>query len=164
METEYRKATAGTKVTCRLCNKKFYPDKLRMHRCDNLMSVFFMSSLLWYLMETAQSRRMLPSIIKSRNSEVFVNLFSACVMTNTTSLRPPCFPNSPLCIYLFFTLFISLSFFPFLSLHLSYSFPHTYSASLSIFVYSHSVSFPSNFLENTSSMCLGNISAVLVRS
>jgi hypothetical protein len=32
METEYRKATAGTKVTCRLCNKKFYPDKLRVHR------------------------------------------------------------------------------------------------------------------------------------
>ena len=32
METEYRKATAGTKVTCRICNKKFYPDKLRMHR------------------------------------------------------------------------------------------------------------------------------------
>merc|ERR1719329_1541390 len=26
VEIEYRKATAGTKVVCRLCNKKFYPD------------------------------------------------------------------------------------------------------------------------------------------
>ena len=32
MEAEYRKATAGAKVTCRLCDKKFYPDKLRVHR------------------------------------------------------------------------------------------------------------------------------------
>lgn len=32
MEIEYRKATAGTKVTCKLCGKKFYPDKLRVHR------------------------------------------------------------------------------------------------------------------------------------
>lgn len=32
MEIEYRKATAGTKVTCKLCSKKFYPDKLRVHR------------------------------------------------------------------------------------------------------------------------------------
>ena len=29
LEIEYRKATAGTKVTCRICNKKFYPEKLR---------------------------------------------------------------------------------------------------------------------------------------
>ena len=48
MENEYRKATAGTKVTCRLCNKKFYPDKLRMHRCVN-MSLFdwFPSHSTW---------------------------------------------------------------------------------------------------------------------
>jgi len=32
LEIEYRKATAGTKVTCKLCEKKFYPDKLRVHR------------------------------------------------------------------------------------------------------------------------------------
>ncbi|RYG64182.1 hypothetical protein EON64_14505 [archaeon] len=32
LEIEYRKATAGTKVTCRICGKKFYPDKLRVHR------------------------------------------------------------------------------------------------------------------------------------
>eukprot|EP01032_Pedospumella_encystans_P014510 gene14510-16657_t len=32
LEIEYRKATAGTKVTCRVCQKKFYPDKLRVHR------------------------------------------------------------------------------------------------------------------------------------
>lgn len=32
VEIEYRKATAGAKVTCRICNKKFYPDKLRVHR------------------------------------------------------------------------------------------------------------------------------------
>ena len=41
METEYRKATAGTKVICRLCNKKFYPDKLRMHRCDSLINFLY---------------------------------------------------------------------------------------------------------------------------
>ena len=32
MEIEYRKATAGTKITCSICGKKFYPDKLRLHR------------------------------------------------------------------------------------------------------------------------------------
>jgi DNA repair protein RAD16 len=32
LEIEYRKATAGTKVTCRICERKFYPDKLRVHR------------------------------------------------------------------------------------------------------------------------------------
>ena len=32
VESEYRKATAGTKVTCRLCKRRFYPDKLRVHR------------------------------------------------------------------------------------------------------------------------------------
>lgn len=32
MEIEYRKATAGTKVECRICGKKFYPEKLRVHR------------------------------------------------------------------------------------------------------------------------------------
>ncbi len=32
MEIEYRKATAGTKVECRICGKKFYPEKLRLHR------------------------------------------------------------------------------------------------------------------------------------
>ena len=32
LEIEYRKATAGLKVTCNLCGKKFYPEKLRVHR------------------------------------------------------------------------------------------------------------------------------------
>eukprot|EP00605_Chrysophyceae_sp_TOSAG23-4_P001643 GSChrysophyteH1.ASY1.ANO1.1804.1 assembled CDS len=32
VESEYRKATAGAKVTCRVCKRKFYPDKLRTHR------------------------------------------------------------------------------------------------------------------------------------
>lgn len=32
LEIEYRKATAGTKVECRVCGKKFYPEKLRIHR------------------------------------------------------------------------------------------------------------------------------------
>eukprot|EP01038_Epipyxis_sp_PR26KG_P016128 gene16128-21919_t len=32
LEIEYRKATAGTKVTCKICSRKFYPDKLRVHR------------------------------------------------------------------------------------------------------------------------------------
>lgn len=32
IESEYRKATAGTKVECRICGKKFYPEKLRVHR------------------------------------------------------------------------------------------------------------------------------------
>lgn len=32
LEIEYRKATAGTKVICRICGKKFYPEKLRVHR------------------------------------------------------------------------------------------------------------------------------------
>ena len=32
VESEYRKATAGTKVTCRICERRFYPDKLRVHR------------------------------------------------------------------------------------------------------------------------------------
>lgn len=32
LEIEYRKATAGTKVECRICGKKFYPEKLRLHR------------------------------------------------------------------------------------------------------------------------------------
>lgn len=29
---EYRKETAGVKVECRICGKKFYPEKLRLHR------------------------------------------------------------------------------------------------------------------------------------
>ena len=32
MEIEYRKATAGTKIECSICKKKFYPEKLRIHR------------------------------------------------------------------------------------------------------------------------------------
>lgn len=32
LESEYRKATAGTKVPCRLCGRRLYPDKLRLHR------------------------------------------------------------------------------------------------------------------------------------
>ena len=32
LEIEYRKATAGTKVKCRICSKNFYPEKLRIHR------------------------------------------------------------------------------------------------------------------------------------
>jgi len=32
LEIEYRKATAGTKVICSICGKKFYPEKLRVHR------------------------------------------------------------------------------------------------------------------------------------
>ena len=32
LEIEYRKAHADTKVLCRICKKKFYPDKLRVHR------------------------------------------------------------------------------------------------------------------------------------
>ena len=32
LEIEYRKATAGTKVICSVCGKKFYPEKLRIHR------------------------------------------------------------------------------------------------------------------------------------
>ena len=32
LEIEYRKATAGTKVICSVCGKKFYPEKLRVHR------------------------------------------------------------------------------------------------------------------------------------
>lgn len=32
IEIEYRKATAGTKITCSICKKKFYPEKLRIHR------------------------------------------------------------------------------------------------------------------------------------
>ena len=32
LEIEYRKATAGFKVQCSVCKKKFYPEKLRVHR------------------------------------------------------------------------------------------------------------------------------------
>ena len=32
LEIEYRKATAGTKIKCRLCGRSFYPEKLRVHR------------------------------------------------------------------------------------------------------------------------------------
>ena len=32
MEIEYRKAHAGTKVECSICGRKFYPEKLRIHR------------------------------------------------------------------------------------------------------------------------------------
>jgi DNA repair protein RAD16 len=32
VEIEYRKATQNIKVTCSICNKKFYPEKLRIHR------------------------------------------------------------------------------------------------------------------------------------
>ena len=32
VEIEYRKATQNIKVTCTICNKKFYPEKLRIHR------------------------------------------------------------------------------------------------------------------------------------
>jgi DNA repair protein RAD16 len=32
MEIEYRKAHAGTKIECSICGKKFYPEKLRVHR------------------------------------------------------------------------------------------------------------------------------------
>lgn len=32
IETEYRKATAGNKITCTICKKKFYAEKFRMHR------------------------------------------------------------------------------------------------------------------------------------
>ncbi len=28
----YRKATAGAKTTCRICKRRFYPEKLRTHR------------------------------------------------------------------------------------------------------------------------------------
>ncbi|CAM9669191.1 unnamed protein product, partial [Ectocarpus fasciculatus] len=32
IEIEHRKATAGTKIVCSICKKKFYPEKLRIHR------------------------------------------------------------------------------------------------------------------------------------
>ncbi|CAE7888156.1 RAD16, partial [Symbiodinium microadriaticum] len=32
IELEYRRATAGTKVECSICGKKYYPEKLRVHR------------------------------------------------------------------------------------------------------------------------------------
>lgn len=32
IELEYRKATAGTKIECSICGKKYYPEKLRIHR------------------------------------------------------------------------------------------------------------------------------------
>jgi DNA repair protein RAD16 len=32
IEIEYRKATAGTKIECSICGKKYYPEKLRIHR------------------------------------------------------------------------------------------------------------------------------------
>ena len=32
IELEYRRATAGTKVECSICGKKYYPEKLRSHR------------------------------------------------------------------------------------------------------------------------------------
>jgi DNA repair protein RAD16 len=32
LEIEYRKATAGSKIECSVCGKKFYPEKLRIHR------------------------------------------------------------------------------------------------------------------------------------
>eukprot|EP01041_Mallomonas_annulata_P005925 gene5925-11955_t len=32
LESEHRKATAGTKILCRICGRKFYPEKLRVHR------------------------------------------------------------------------------------------------------------------------------------
>lgn len=32
IEIEHRKATAGTKIECSICGKKFYPEKLRIHR------------------------------------------------------------------------------------------------------------------------------------
>ena len=32
VEIEYRKATAGAKVVCRVCSRKFYPEKLRVRR------------------------------------------------------------------------------------------------------------------------------------
>jgi hypothetical protein len=32
LEIEYRRATAGSKIECSICGKKFYPEKLRLHR------------------------------------------------------------------------------------------------------------------------------------
>lgn len=32
LEIEYRRATAGSKIECSICGKKFYPEKLRIHR------------------------------------------------------------------------------------------------------------------------------------
>jgi len=32
LELEYRRETAGKKITCSICGKKYYPEKLRMHR------------------------------------------------------------------------------------------------------------------------------------
>jgi hypothetical protein len=32
LESEYRRATAGSKIECSVCGKKFYPEKLRVHR------------------------------------------------------------------------------------------------------------------------------------
>lgn len=32
LEIEHRKATAGTKIECTICGRKFYPEKLRIHR------------------------------------------------------------------------------------------------------------------------------------
>lgn len=32
VEIEYRRATAGSKIECSICGKKFYPEKLRVHR------------------------------------------------------------------------------------------------------------------------------------
>jgi DNA repair protein RAD16 len=32
LEIEHRKATAGTKIECTLCGRRFYPEKLRIHR------------------------------------------------------------------------------------------------------------------------------------
>jgi hypothetical protein len=32
LEIEFRRATAGSKIVCSVCGKKFYPEKLRIHR------------------------------------------------------------------------------------------------------------------------------------
>jgi DNA repair protein RAD16 len=51
LEIEYRKATNGMKVTCSICNRNFYPDKLRTHRkyfCGKNILIYIYILLLIY--------------------------------------------------------------------------------------------------------------------